>query len=163
MAFTVKIYRKNNPSDTYNTLPTTDKLIFNLTKDNTVANGFISLIEIPSGRDIAENPNPNQNLSESQDTGLGEITFTITGTISRGDDVSNAWAVNLASFRDGQQESNTMPFGRFCIEMDRLPAENVIADATKGLKVSSFKWTLDEDVPNADSFVLQLTKAVQAT
>jgi len=156
----VRIYRKLVPADTFGGLTSTEKLEFNLTSDNTVANGWTKRIgPISKGRAIADNPDPNGPLGENQDTGTEEDTIQVEGSVSRADLVGNAFKVNLNSFRDDGQESNALPMGRFSIEIDRDPGENVIASATLGLKVRSLIWDMDEDVPNETTFILILEKA----
>ncbi len=156
----VRIYRKLVPADTFGLLAATEKLEFNASRDNTLANGWTTRIgPITKGRGIADNPDPNGPLGENQDTGTDEDTIQIEGTVSRADLVGNAFKVNINSFRDDGQENNDLPMGRFSIEIDRDPGENVIATATIGLKVSSLIWDMDEEVPNETKFILLLEKA----
>ena len=156
----VRIYRKLVPSNTFASLASTEKLEFNASKDNTIANGFTTRIgPITKGRGIASNPDPNGPLGENQDTGTDEDTIQIEGSVSRADLVGNAFKVNLNSFRDDGQENTNLPMGRFSVEVDRDPGENVIASATLGLKVRSLIWDMDEDIPNKTDFTLTLEKA----
>ena len=156
----VRIYRKLVPADTFASLASTEKLEFNVSKDNTIANGFTTRIgPITKGRGIASNPDPNGPLGENQDTGTDEDTIQIEGSISRADLVGNAFKVNLNSFRDDGQENTNLPMGRFSVEIDRDPGENIIASATLGLKVRLLIWDMDEDTPNKTDFILTLEKA----
>lgn len=155
----VRIYRKTVPADTFATLASTEKLEFNASKDNTVANGWTTKIgPITKGRGIADNPNPNNPLGENQDTGEDEYVVQIEGSISRADDVTNAFKINLNSFESGEQENLALPMGVFSIEIDRDPHENLISDVTKGLKVRTLQWTEDEDTPNKTDFIFILEK-----
>ena len=157
----VRLYRKLVPGDTFATLGATEKLEFNASTDNTVANGFTTKIgPITKGRGIADNPNPNNPLGENQDTGESELVIQIEGSISRADDVTNAFKINLNSFESEDQESIALPMGRFAIEIDRDPHENLISTATVGLKIRTLQWIEDEDTPNKVDFILILEKAI---
>lgn len=157
----VRLYRKLVPADTFATLASTEKLEFNTSQDEAVANGWTTKIgPITKGRGIADNPNPNNDLGENQDTGQAELVYQIEGSVSRADDVTNAFKINLNDFEDKDQENVNLPFGRFSIEFDRDPHENLVSDGTTGLKIRSLQWLEDEDVPNKADFILILEKAL---
>lgn len=156
----VRLYRKTAVADTFGGLASTEKLEFNLSKDNKVPNGWtIRIGPISKGRGIAANPDPNGPLGENQDTGTDEDIIQIEGVVSRADDLTNVFKINLNSFRDDEQETTILPMGRFSIEFDRDPHENVISNAIIGLKIRSLVWDMDEEVPNATNFILILEKA----
>lgn len=156
----VRLYRKTLVADTFGGLASTEKLEFNLSKDNKVANGWTTRIgPITKGRGIADNPDPNGPLGENQDTGTEEDTIQLEGVVSRADDLTNVFKINLNSFRDDTQEELVLPMGKFSIEFDRDPHENVISNATLGMKVRSLVWDMDEEVPNETKFILILEKA----
>lgn len=159
----IRIYRKTNPGDTYAGLASTEKLEFNASKTITTPNGHTIESKIIKGRDIAENPDPQADLSESQDTGLGETVYQLVGTISRSDDITNSFLVNIENWSNESQESNAMPFGRFAIELDRAPLLNILANASVGLKFTYVEYLFDEDIPNALQYIIRLTKAKVAS
>ena len=101
-------------------------------------------------------------MAENQDTGADEFIITIRGTVSRADDATNAFKINLNSFRDDGQESTALPAGRFSLEIDRDAHENIISSAILGLKVRSLNWILDEETPNMEDFILKLVKAISS-
>ena len=160
----IRIYRKTNAADTFVGLPSTEKIAFNVNgTDVEVQNAFTTGLRYGSPRGIAEHPNPNQNLSENQDTGLDEIVYEVDFTISRADLVSNEFMNNLVLWRDGPQESVTqLPFGVFAIEIDRAPALNLISDQTKGLKIRDIIFNLEEETKNETSGTIILVEGRQA-
>lgn len=163
MVFTVhkvRLYRKTAVSDTFAGLAATEKLEFNVSQDESVANGWTTMINIPGSRGIGDTPAPGEDLAENQDTGADEFLIIVRGTISRADDATNAFKINLNSFRDGAQEELVLPAGKFSLELDRDPHENIISIATLGLKVKSLEWILDEEIPNMEDFILKLEKAI---
>jgi len=156
----VRIYRKLVAGDTFGSLASTEKLEFNTSKDPENPNGWTTRIgPITKGRGLADNSNPNGPLGEHQDTGTDEYTIQIEGAVSRADDVSNVFKVNLNSYQNDGQESTDLPFGRISIEIDRDPNENLIASVADGLKVRSLIWDMDEEIPNQTNFILILEKA----
>jgi len=155
-----KIYRKTLPTDTFGSLPDFDKLTFNGNGTETdVANGWTTGFRIGSPRDIAKHDNPNENLSEQQDSGLDENTIEIKGVIARSDLLINDFMNNLINWQDqGPQESLVLPFGRFAFELDRAPALSQGSSAIAGLEIRSLSWDILEDTPNAIEFTLILSK-----
>lgn len=155
----VRIYRKTLLTDTFATLAATEKLTFNATKDETIANGWTSKTFKGTPRAIAGHPNPNENLGEQQDTGLDEDVYTIQGAVSRADLVVNVFMDNLVDWNEGEQETPIeFPFGRFSIEIDRAPALNKIASQVDGLEIRSLDWELDAEVPNQSLFTLVMSR-----
>ncbi len=157
----IRIYRKNVASDTFASLPVGDKIALNANgTDNTIANMWSTFLKYGSPRGIAEHPNPNQNLSENQDTGLDEIVYEVDFTISRADLIGNQFMLNLVSFRDGPQENVTdLPNGLFSIEIDRNPLLNLISSAIIGLKIRDIIFNLDEETTNETSGTIILIEA----
>jgi len=156
-----RIFRKTLPSDTFGSLSSADKLTFNgNATDNNVANGWTTGFRIGTPRDVAKHDNPNENLSEQQDTGLDESVTEIKGVISRADLISNIFMNNLVDWNeeDEGQESTDMPFGRFAFDMDRAPKLSQAADATKGMEMRSLTFDILEADPNAIEFTLILSK-----
>lgn len=155
-----KIYRKTLPTDTFASLADFDKLTFNGNgKETDVANGWTIGFKIGSPRDIAKHDNPNENLSEQQDSGLDENTIEIKGVISRPDLLTNIFMNNLINWQDqGPQEFIALPMGRFAFEIDRVPALSQGANAISGLEIRDLSWEILEDTPNAIEFTLILSK-----
>jgi len=163
MAFTArefKIFRKTLPTDTFASLGIGDKLTFNANgNDTSVANGWTTGFKIGSPRDIAKHDNPNENLSEQQDSGLDENTIEIKGVIARPDLISNIFINNLVQWQDlGFQESLVLPFGRFAFDLDRAPVLSQSANSVTGMEIRSLTWELLEEIPNAIEFTLILSK-----
>jgi len=144
----VRIYRKLVPADTFASLASTEKLEFNVSQDTKIANGWTTGHTIPTGRGIAEITNPNQNFAESQDTGLDDKMFEVRGVCSRPDVVAHAFIIGLNAFLDGDQENNNLPNGRFAVEFDADPNNNLISSATQGLKVEGLEWIFEDEEPN---------------
>jgi hypothetical protein len=161
MAKEIRIYRKTLAADTFGTLAATEKISLNANgNDNKIANMWSTFIHHGSPRGIAEHPNPNQNLSENQDTGLEEIVYEIDFVLSRADLVGNQFMVNLVSFKDGSQENvGELPFGRFSIEIDRNPNLNLISGNTLGLKVRDITFDMDEETANETTGRITLVEA----
>ena len=155
----VRIFRKTLVGDTFGSLGATEKLEFNVSQDEKVSNGWTKHIKIAKGRGIADNPNPNEDLGENQDTGELDLIYRIDGVVSRADDITNQFKANLNAFEQGEQETTTLPFGKFSIEIDRDPHENISSSATIGLKVKSLTWDEDEETTNMADFVLVLIKS----
>lgn len=157
----IRIYRKSVAADTFASLGVGEKIALNANgKDNNIANMWSTLSKYGSPRGIAEHPNPNQNLSENQDTGLDEIVYEVDFVISRADLVGNQFMINLVSFRDGPQENVTdLPNGLFSIELDRNPHLNLISDAIKGLKIRDIVFNMDEETTNETSGTITLIEA----
>ena len=168
MTFTpkqVRIYRKSLAADTFASLGITEKILLNGNgTNNTVENGWTTKITKGAPRAIAGHPNPNENLGEQQDTGLDEDVYTIIGSISRPDLVANSFITNLENWNEGAQEIQTeFPFGRFCIEMDRAPLLNKIADVTDGLEIRSLDWNLEAEEQNEITFTLVLSRGKEVS
>lgn len=155
-----KIYRKTLPTDTFGSISDSEKLTFNANgTDNSVVNGWTTGFRIGSPRDIAKHDNPNENLSEQQDSGLDENTIEIKGVISRSDIVTNIFMANLVEWQnDGAQESISLPFGKFAFELNRSPHLSQTSNATTGLEIRSLTWDILEDTPNQIEFTLILSK-----
>lgn len=160
----IRIYRKTNAADTFGSLGPTEKITLNAgTKDVENADMWSTFLHLGSPRGIAEHPNPNQNLSENQDTGLDEIVYEVDYALSRSDLVGNQFMINLISFKDGPQESvGELPFGLFSIEIDRSPLLNLISGNSQGLKVRDITFDLDEDIPNLTTGTITLVQALEA-
>jgi hypothetical protein len=160
----IRIYRKTLAADTFGGLAVGEKITLNAgTKDVENADMWSTFIHHGSPRGIAEHPNPNQNLSENQDTGLEEIVYEIDYAISRADLVGNQFMINLISFKDGIQENvGELPFGRFSIEIDRSPLLNLVSGNTIGLKVRDITFDMDEETPNLTTGTITLVEARQA-
>jgi len=156
----VRIFRKTNPGDTFASVASTDKLEFNVSQDTKIPNGWTKHIKLPKGRGIADNPNPNEELGENQDTGEIDLIYRIDGVVSRADDITNTFKINLNSFESGTQETTTLPLGVFSIEIDRDPHENIASSATLGLKVRSLEWNMDEETTNMTDFTIVLIKSI---
>jgi len=160
----IRIYRKSLASDTFGSLPGTDKIEFNANgNDESIANIWSTFIHHGSPRGIAEHPNPNQNLSENQDTGLEEIVYEIDYALSRADLIGNQFMINLVSFKEESQENVAeLPNGRFAIEIDRNPNLNKISGNTIGLKIRDITFDMDEDTPNLTTGTITLIEARDA-
>ena len=148
----VRIYRKLVPADTFGSLGSTEKLEFNASLDNKIANAWTTGHTHPRGRGIAEITNPNQDYAESQDTGLDDQMFEVRGVCSRPDIVSHSFIIGLNAFADGGQENNDLPVGIFAVEYDADPNNNLISSATQGLKVEGLEWVFDDEEPNVIHF-----------
>ena len=162
----IRIYRKASPSDTFASLGTTEKIELNVNgTDNKVANMWSTHWHRGSPRALAEHPNPNEQLGEQQDTGLDEKVYEIDFAISRADLVTNQFLINLELWNeeDGGQESLTMPFGRFSIELEEAPGLQLISDATKGLEMRSIDYDKDEETQNLLRGTLILSQGKQAS
>lgn len=158
----IRIYRKLVPADTFASLGVVDKIILNDNgTDNVTANMYSAGYQKGASRALAEHPNPNQNLSEQQDTGKDEDVFTIPFVISRADLVGNQFLVNLESWDnedDGGQENLELPFGRFSIEFQDNAHFDFIADATRGLIMRSLNYSKDPETQNQLTGTLVLSK-----
>ena len=160
----IRLYRKSLASDTFGSLPTADKLTFNAgTKDVENADLWTTYLHHGSPRGIAEHPNPNQNLSENQDTGLDEIVYEIDYACSRADLIGNQFMINLVSFKEGSQENVAeLPNGRFSLEIDRNPNLNKISGNTIGLKIRDITFDMDEETPNLTTGTITLIESRDA-
>jgi len=162
----IKIYRKLVPADTFATLGVTEKIELNVNAtDVKIANMWSTKWKKGAPRGIAEHANPNQELSEQQDTGKDEEVWTIDFAIARADLVGNQFLVNLEAWNGDidSQENLNMPFGRFSVEFVGVPLLNLISDATKGLEIRSIDYDKDEEVQNKLNGVIVLSKGKQAT
>ena len=157
----IRIYRKSLASDTFASLGVGEKISLNANgKDNEIANMWSTFIKYGSPRGIAEHPNPNQNLSENQDTGLDEIVYEVDFVISRSALIGNQFMLNLVSFRDGEQENVAeLPNGVFSIEIDRNPHLNLISSQIIGLKIRDIVFNMDEETGNETSGTITLIEA----
>ena len=154
-----RIFRKTLPTDTFGSLGFFDKLTFNGNgQDNTVANGWTTGFRIGTPRDIAKHDNPNENLSEQQDTGLDESVTEIKGIISRSELISNIFMNNLVDWNNEAQESTVLSFGRFAFDIDRAPKLSQDATATTGMEIRSLTFDILEEDPNLMEFTLILSK-----
>lgn len=162
----IRIYRKLVPADTFGILGTTEKIELNVNgTDVKIANMWSTKWKKGAPRGIAEHANPNQELSEQQDTGKDEEVYTIDFVIARADLVGNQFLVNL-EFWNGDidsQENLDMPFGRFSIEFQAVALLDLVSDATKGLEIRSIDFDKDEEVQNKLSGTIVLSKGKQAT
>jgi len=158
----IRIYRKLIPTDTFASLSTINKITLNeLGTDNTIANIWSVGYQKGASRALAEHPNPNENLSEQQDTGKDEDVFTIPFVISRADLVGNQFLVNLELWDNddvGGQENLELPFGRFSIEFQDNAHFDFIADATRGLIIRSLNYSKDPEAQNQLNGTLILSK-----
>ena len=159
----IRIFRKTLVGDTFSTLGVTEKLEFNTTRETSVANGFTTRVTTGAPRAIAEHPNPNEELSEQQDTGKDEEVITIYGAVSRAELITNQFMLNLFAWRDGSQESTTLPFGRFSIENDGNPHMNIDASATTGLEIRDLITDESEETQNLLEFILILSRGKAAS
>ena len=160
----IRIYRKTNAADTFAGLGVGEKITLNANgKTNNIANMWSTGWHYGSPRGIAEHPNPNQNLSENQDTGLDEIVYEIDFSISRPDLVGNQFLLNLVTWKDEEQENvGQLPFGRFSIEIDKAPLLNLVSDQTKGLKIRDIPYDFDEETQNELTGTIILVEAREA-
>jgi len=162
----IRIYRKLVPADTFATLGATEKIELNVNgTDNNIANMWSKGYQKGASHGLAEHPNPNENLSEQQDTGKDEDVFTIPFSISRSDLVMNQFLINLESWDDEDvdgQENLDLPFGRFSIEFEDNPHFDYVATAAQGLEMRSLDYTKDPEVQNELSGILVLSKGKQA-
>jgi len=158
----IRIYRKLTPADTYASLAVAEKITLNVNgTDNTISNMFSAGYQKGASRALAEHPNPNENLSEQQDTGKDEDVFTIPFVISRSDLVGNQFLVNLESWDNedvGGQENLELPFGRFSIEFQDNAHFDFIAGATQGLIMRSLDYSKDPETQNQLTGTLILSK-----
>lgn len=157
----IRIYRKTAASDTFASLGTTEKIELNVNgTDNTIANMWSTRWFKGATRANAEHGNPNEELSEQQDTGKDEEAYTIEFVISRSDLVGNQFLINLELWNDevGGQESLALPFGRFSIDFDDNPHFIELSDATKGLIIKSIDYEKNEEIQNALMGTIVLTK-----
>lgn len=162
----IRIYRKLVPSDTFASLGTTEKITLNINgSDVKIANMWSTKWKKGAPRGLAEHANPNQDLSEQQDTGKDEEVYTIDFAIARADLVGNQFLVNLELWNGdiNSQENLEMPFGRFSIEFQAAALLDTISDATKGLEIRSIDYDKDEEIQNKLSGVIVLSKGKQAT
>jgi len=165
MAFSarqIKIYRKTLVADTFASLAATEKLAFNsLGKDENIANGWTTRVRVGTPRDIAKHDNPNEALSEQQDTGLDESVTEFKGIISRADLVVNVFMDNLINWNEEEtngQESPVLPFGRFAFDIDRAPKLSQQSNATTGMEIRNLTFEFIEDEPNLMEFTLTMSK-----
>lgn len=160
----LRIYRKTLVADTFAGLAATEKIEFNANgQDNTIVNAWTKHIHHGAPRALAQHPNPNEELSEQQDTGKDEEVYEIDFVISKADDVSNSFIVNLLDFNANDQELPVLPFGRFSIEIDRAPGFNRVSNATDGLEIADLFFDMDEDTPNELTGTIILSRGKAAT
>jgi len=160
----LRIYRKTLASDTFGSLGATEKVEMNANaRDPEIANLWSTFIHYGAPRGIAEHPNPTQDLSETQDTGLDETVYEIDFALARADLIGNQFMINLISFNEGGQENLAeLPFGRFSIEIDRNPNLNYISGNTQGLKIRDIAIDMDEEDANLITGTITLIKAKEA-
>lgn len=158
----IRIYRKTLPTDTFATLAVIEKIELNVNgTDNKISNMWSAGYQKGASRALAEHPNPNQNLSEQQDTGKDEDVFTIPFIISRADLVGNQFLVNLELWDNedvGGQENLELPFGRFSIEFQDNAHFDFISSATQGLIMRSLDYSKDPETQNQLIGTLVLSK-----
>lgn len=162
----IRIYRKLVTGDTFASLGATEKIELNVNgTDNNIANMWSKGYQKGASHGLAEHPNPNQNLSEQQDTGKDEDVFTIPFSISRSDLVGNQFLINLESWDNEDvngQESLPLPFGRFSIEFEDNPHFDFISSELQGLEMRSLDYSKDPEVQNELTGILVLSKGKRA-
>jgi len=160
----IRIYRKAIVADTFAGLGVTEKIELNVNgTNNTVANMWSKKYTKGAPRGIAEHANPNQELSEQQDTGKDEEVYTIDFAISRADLVGNQFLLNLETWNgDAGQENLVLPFGRFSIEFENIPLFDLISNGTQGLEIRSLDYTKEEETQNLLEGVIVLSRGKAA-
>ena len=160
------VFRCTNNGDNFGNPGFTDYVIFNANENNNIQNAFVHRVTIPGERDVAENPVPGVPLSEYQDTGTGNVTYIIEGTVSQKDGGSvngiNAIIAKMQQWDEQDSEvPGTFPYGRFGIVYEGMAVYSLTPIATKGLYLKKIEWVDDMEMDNPVAFTMTLFKSIQ--
>ena len=65
---------------------------------------------------------------------------------------------NLLDWNEREQESTSLPMGKFAFDINRNPHLSQTANATTGMEIRSLSWIIIEEEPNSTGFILILSK-----
>lgn len=147
------IYRVTNPGDTLGTIPSTEKIEFNTSKNTkeTTTSSVITNIEITGPHGIGDNQGAQIDLSDKQELGRFENSYIIDGFISN-PSLGGLFGIapdvdKLCDWDEGVSKNSNFKHGRFGIQFDFFDRKSLVPVGTGsnqiGLLWKELNWKLD--------------------